>query len=236
MSEELVRLKIDDIDIRVPKGTLVVDAAKQAGIEIPVFCHHPKIESVGMCRMCLVEIGTPKRDRSTGENIVDEAGQMQIEFWPKLETSCTTPVSEGMVVKVSSEKAKEGRKQILEFLLTSHPLDCPICDKGGECSLQDLTMGHGSGESRFLLDDKKHQDKHVQLGDLIVLDRASLSEVATSRSSRSPTLVLTPIFRGIQQISARSVRSRLWIFASAHDPGKWALSLRSARIARWDVI
>ena len=171
MSEELVRLKIDDIDVSVPKGTKVVDAAKQAGIDIPVFCHHPKIEAVGMCRMCLVEIGTPKRDRSTGENILDESGQPQIEFWPKLETSCTTPVSEGMVVKVSSEKAKEGRKQILEFLLTSHPLDCPICDKGGECSLQDLTMGHGSGESRFLLDDKKHQDKHVQLGDLIVLDR-----------------------------------------------------------------
>ncbi|MCK5318231.1 MAG: (2Fe-2S)-binding protein, partial [Anaerolineales bacterium] len=156
MSEELVNLKIDDIDVRVPKGTLVVNAAKQAGIEIPVFCHHPKIESVGMCRMCLVEIGTPKRDRSTGENIVDESGQPQIELWPKLETSCTMPVSEGMVVKVSSEKAVEGRKQILEFLLTSHPLDCPVCDKGGECSLQDLAMGHGSGESRFLLDDKKH--------------------------------------------------------------------------------
>ncbi len=171
MSEELVRLKIDDIDVRVPKGTLVVNAAKQAGIEIPVFCHHPKIEAVGMCRMCLVEIGTPKRDRSTGENILDEGGQPQIEFWPKLETSCTMQVSEGMVVKVSSEKAIEGRKQILEFLLTSHPLDCPVCDKGGECSLQDLAMGHGSGESRFLLDDKKHQDKHVQLGELIFLDR-----------------------------------------------------------------
>ena len=98
MSEELVRLKIDDIDIRVPKGTKVVDTAKQAGIDIPVFCHHPKIESVGMCRMCLVEIGTPKRDRSTGEDILDEGEQPQFEFWPKLETSCTTAVSEGMVV------------------------------------------------------------------------------------------------------------------------------------------
>ena len=78
MSEELVRLKIDDIDVRVPKGTKVVNAAKQAGIEIPVFCHHPKIESVGMCRMCLVEIGTPKRDRSTGENILDKSGPPQI--------------------------------------------------------------------------------------------------------------------------------------------------------------
>ena len=171
MSEELVRLKIDDIDVRVPKGTKVVDAAKRAGIDIPVFCHHPKIESVGMCRMCLVEIGTPKRDRGTGELVLDEGGQPQINFWPKLETSCTMPVSEGMVVKVSSDKAIEGRKQILEFLLTSHPLDCPICDKGGECSLQNQTMRYGSGESWFLLDDKKHLEKHVRLGDLIVLDR-----------------------------------------------------------------
>ena len=115
MSEALVRLKIDEIEVSVPKGTKVVDAAKQAGIDIPVFCHHPKIEAVGMCRMCLVEIGTPKRDRNTGENILDEGGQPQIEFWPKLETSCTMPVSEGMVVKVSSEKAIEGRKQILEL-------------------------------------------------------------------------------------------------------------------------
>ncbi len=171
MSNELVRLQIDDVEVRVPKGTLVVNAAKQAGIEIPVFCHHPKIESVGMCRMCLVEIGTPKRDRSTGENVLGEDGEPIIEFWPKLETSCTTPVSEGMVVRVSSEKAVDGRKQIIEFLLTSHPLDCPICDKGGECSLQDLTMRHGPEESRFLLEDKNRQDKHVPLGDLIYLDR-----------------------------------------------------------------
>ncbi|MCJ7824502.1 MAG: NADH-quinone oxidoreductase subunit NuoG [Anaerolineales bacterium] len=171
MSEELVRLTIDDIDVHVPKGTLVVDAAKHAGIDIPVFCHHPKLESVGMCRMCLVEVGTPKRDRSTGEYIPGEDGKPLIEFWPKLETSCTTPVSEGMVVRVSSDKAIEGRKQIVEYLLTSHPLDCPICDKGGECSLQDLTMAHGPGESRFLFEDKKRQDKNVRLGDLIILDR-----------------------------------------------------------------
>ncbi|NOR90618.1 MAG: NADH-quinone oxidoreductase subunit NuoG [Anaerolineales bacterium] len=171
MSEELVRLIIDDIDVCVPKGTKVVNAAKRAGIEIPVFCNHPKIKSVGMCRMCLVEIGIPKRDRSTGETIVDEDGKPQIEFWPELETSCTLPVSEGMVVKVSSKKAIEGRKQILEFLLTSHPLDCPICDKGGECALQDQSLSYGPGKSRFLLEDKKHLDKHVRLGDLILLDR-----------------------------------------------------------------
>jgi len=94
-----------------------------------------------------------------------------MQFMPKLETACTNPVSDGMVVLTESEKAKEGQKGIIEFLLTSHPLDCPICDKGGECPLQNLTMEHGSSESRFPFDDKKRMDKHVPLGELIFLDR-----------------------------------------------------------------
>ncbi len=96
---------------------------------------------------------------------------MVIDYREKLETACTAPVSEGMDVRVTSEKAVAGRKQIVEFLLTSHPLDCPICDKGGECPLQDQTMEHGPGKSRFLYEDKKHLAKHVPLGDLIFLDR-----------------------------------------------------------------
>jgi NADH-quinone oxidoreductase subunit G len=171
MSESLVTLTIDGVDVSVPKGTKIVDAAKKVGIEIPVFCYHPKFESVGMCRMCLVEIGRPSRDRATGELILDDNGQPTINFGPDLETSCTTSVGEGWVVRVNSEKAREGRKQILEYLLTSHPLDCPICDKGGECPLQDLTMRHGHSESRFLLSEKMHLDKHVPLGELIFLDR-----------------------------------------------------------------
>jgi len=170
MSEALVTLTIDGKEVTVPEGTLVVDAAKQVGIEIPVFCYHPKIEPAGMCRMCLVEVGEPKRDRATGEIVRDENGEPVIEFRPKLETSCTLPVSEGMVVRVMSEKAVEARREIVEFLLTSHPLDCPICDKGGECSLQNLAMEHGPDKSRFEYEDKKHLPKHVPLGDLIFLD------------------------------------------------------------------
>jgi len=163
MSEALVTLTIDGKEVTVPEGTLVVDAAKQVGIEIPVFCYHPKIEPAGMCRMCLVEVGEPKRDRATGEIVRDENGEPVIEFRPKLETSCTLPVSEGMVVRVMSEKAVEARREIVEFLLTSHPLDCPICDKGGECSLQNLAMEHGPDKSRFEYEDKKHLPKHVPL-------------------------------------------------------------------------
>jgi NADH-quinone oxidoreductase subunit G len=171
MSESLVTLKIDGKQVSVPEGTLVVDAAKKVGIDIPVFCYHPKMDPVGMCRMCLVEIGMPKRDRQSGDFVPDENGDPIIEFRPKLETSCTLPVSEGMVVQVSSEKAVAGRKNIVEFLLTSHPLDCPICDKGGECPLQNLTMEHGPGKSRFLYENKMHLAKHVPLGDLIYLDQ-----------------------------------------------------------------
>jgi NADH-quinone oxidoreductase subunit G len=171
MSESLVTLTIDGREVTVPKGTLIIDAAKMVGIEIPVFCYHPKLEPVGMCRMCLVEIGRPAWDRAKNEPILDQDGKPVIQFGPNLETSCTTPVGEGWVVRVNSERAIKERRQVLEFLLTSHPLDCPICDKGGECPLQNLTMAHGPGKSRFLFDEKIHLDKHVPLGDLIFLDR-----------------------------------------------------------------
>jgi len=165
-----VSLTIDGKQVTVPEGMLVADAARMAGIDIPVFCHHPKLEPVGMCRMCLVEIGRPMMDRATGQ-VVMENGQPKIQFMPKLETACTNIVSEGMVVLTQTEKAKEGQKGTLEFLLTSHPLDCPICDKGGECPLQNLTMEHGPGKSRFIFDEKQHLAKHVPLGELIWLDR-----------------------------------------------------------------
>ncbi len=169
MSKQIT-LTIDGKQVTVPEGTLVADAAKMAGIDIPVFCHHPKLEPVGMCRMCLVEIGRPVRDRATGEYVM-ENDLPKIQFMPKLETACTNRVDEGMVVLTQSEKATEGQKGTVEFLLTSHPLDCPICDKGGECPLQNLTMEHGPGKSRFIYDEKMHMDKMVPLGELIYLDR-----------------------------------------------------------------
>src|SRR3972149_49956 len=131
MSDSLVTLTIEGMNVRVPAGTLIVDAAKRAGIDIPVFCYHPKLEPVGMCRMCLVEIGRPRRDRSTGEVVRGDDGQAVIDFSPKLETACTTPVGEGWVVRGLSEAVRAGRREILEFLLPSHPLAWPICDPVG---------------------------------------------------------------------------------------------------------
>jgi NADH-quinone oxidoreductase subunit G len=161
--------------------------------------------------MCLVEVGMPKRDRQSGEVVTDENGAPVIEFRPKLDTSCTLPVSEGMVVEVSSEKAIAGRQNIVEFILTSHPLDCPICDKGGECPLQNLTMEHGPGKSRFLYDDKMHLDKHVPLGDLIYLDRERCIQCA--RCIRYQELVVDEPVLGFEE------RGRKLQIVTYSDPG-----------------
>jgi NADH-quinone oxidoreductase subunit G len=170
MMSKQVTLTINGNQVSVPEGTLVADAAKMVGIDIPVFCHHPKLEPVGMCRMCLVEIGRPVRDRATGQYVMENDAP-KIQFMPKLETACTNRVEEGMVVLTESAKATDGQKGTVEFLLTSHPLDCPVCDKGGECPLQNLTMAHGPGKSRFIYDEKLHLDKMIPLGELIYLDR-----------------------------------------------------------------
>ncbi len=169
--EKRVNLTIDGRAVSVPAGMNIVDAAKTVGITIPVFCHHPKLKPVGMCRVCLVDVGRPQMDRATGAPVLNEDGTPKITFGPKLETACSTPVSEGMVVWGATEKVMSARKEVIEFLLTSHPLDCPVCDKGGECPLQNQTMEFGSADSRFLLDEKSHAKKHYPLGELISLDR-----------------------------------------------------------------
>ncbi|HMN29559.1 MAG TPA: NADH-quinone oxidoreductase subunit NuoG, partial [Caldilineaceae bacterium] len=147
---ELVNLKIDDRPVSVPKGTLVVDAAAALDIEIPVFCSHPKLDPVACCRMCLVEISGPR-------------GMM-------LQTACSVPVAEGMEVKTETANVKATQEATLAFILLNHPLDCPICDKGGECPLQDQTMRYGPGISQ-LVEPKRHKNKHYMTSDTIVLDQ-----------------------------------------------------------------
>ena len=168
---DLVNIQVDGVDMAVPKGLTVVDAAMRHGAKIPVFCHHPKLEPVGMCRMCLVRIGMPVRDRGTGELALEEDGSPKYNWGRGLQTGCTVRVADGMRVQSETEEVHAAREDILEFILSSHPLDCPICDKGGECPLQNLTMTHGEGKSRMYIGDKMKLDKHVPLGDLIWLDR-----------------------------------------------------------------
>jgi NADH-quinone oxidoreductase subunit G len=147
MSEQ-VTLTIDGKRVAVPKGTLVIEAARRAGIEIPSFCYYEGYSLQAACRMCLVEI----------------------EKMPKLQPACTMPAGEGMVVRTETPKVVEARKSMIEFLLTNHPLDCPVCDKGGECELQDMTFRYGLGESRFL--EIKHHDEEKQWSPLVYYDPA----------------------------------------------------------------
>jgi NADH-quinone oxidoreductase subunit G len=150
MSAGMVTLTIDGRQVSVPSGTLVIRAAEALGIEIPRFCDHPMLDPLGACRQCVVEIEGQK----------------------KLLTSCTTPVAEGMVVRTqnTSEEARKAQEGVLEFLLINHPLDCPVCDRGGECPLQDQTLAFGPGESRYI-DPKRVYEKPVPLSPLVLLDR-----------------------------------------------------------------
>src|SRR5260370_6315190 len=127
MPDDLVNLTIDGVAVSVPKGTLVIEAAKQAGVLVQHYCYHPGLAVAGVCRMCLVDI----------------------EKSPKLQIACATQVAEGMVVRTQSAQAKSGRMGVLELLLINHPLDCPICDQAGECELQDFTFQEGRPAPRY---------------------------------------------------------------------------------------
>ncbi len=205
-----VTLTIDGVQVTVPAGTNIVDAARQAGIAIPVFCYHPRLKPVGMCRMCLVQVGTPKVDPATRQPVLDAQGQPVIAMMPKLQTACTTPVSQGMVVQTTTDEVKFAQRGVLEFLLTSHPLDCPVCDKGGECPLQNLTMGWGPAVSRFHYNDKVHFEKPVKLGDLIYLDRERC--ILCGRCVRFQDEIADDPVLGFDN------RGRNWMIISKSDP------------------
>ena len=144
-----ITFTIDGREVSAPENSMLVDAAKYGDVEIPVFCYEPKLgQPVGACRMCLVEI----------------------EGIPKLQTGCSTPVKDGMVVHTQTARVHEAQRAVVEFLLINHPLDCPVCDKGGECPLQDITYGWGPGTSRFI-EPKRHFRKPLELSPLIAIDR-----------------------------------------------------------------
>jgi NADH-quinone oxidoreductase subunit G len=145
-----VSITVNGRELEVKTGELLIDAAERAGEYIPRFCYHPRMEPVGMCRMCLVEVEGPRG--------------------ATLQPACYLHVNDGMSVCTNSEKVKKAQDGVLEFLLANHPLDCPICDKGGECPLQDQTLAHGSGETRFV-EEKRHFVKPIEIGELVLLDR-----------------------------------------------------------------
>jgi NADH-quinone oxidoreductase subunit G len=147
---EKVTFTVDGKQLEGKQGQLLIEACEDSGIHIPRFCWHKRLDPVGMCRMCLVEIDTPR-----GKTLVP---------------SCTTQVSEELSVETESDTVKKAQEGVLEFLLINHPLDCPICDKAGECPLQDQTMAYGPGESRFI-EEKRHFEKPIPISDIVLLDR-----------------------------------------------------------------
>ena len=145
-----INVTINGIQVEAQPGEMLIAAADRAGVHIPRFCYHERMSPVGMCRMCLVDVDTGRG--------------------PMLQPSCMVPVADGMSVDTESEDTKRAQEGILEFLLVNHPLDCPVCDKGGECPLQDQTMAYGPGESRFV-EEKRHYEKPIPISDLVHLDR-----------------------------------------------------------------
>src|SRR5258705_1420579 len=147
---EMVNLIIDDVEVSVPKGTLVIRAAELLGVQVPRFCDHPLLDPIGACRQCIVEI----------------------EGQRKPQTACTTPVADGMVVRtqLTSQVADKAQQGTMELLLINHPLDCPICDKGGECPLQNQAMSNGRADSRFR-DVKRTYPKPIAISSQVLLDR-----------------------------------------------------------------
>ena len=168
---DLITINIDGQDVEVSKGTNVIEAVKMVGKgkEVPHYCYHPKLSIAGNCRMCLVEMGMPMRDRATGEAILDENGVQKIGWMPKPTIGCATNASPGMHIKTGSPMVQESRNGITEFLLINHPLDCPICDQAGECRLQEFSAEHGRGYSRFI-EDKNVKPKRTRLGPRVTLD------------------------------------------------------------------
>ena len=144
-----VTINLDGKDVEVPDGMNLVDAVALHGKEIPHYCYHPQLSVAGNCRMCLIEMGTPMRDRGTGEAILDEEGSPKIGWVPKPVIGCGTNVSPGMHVKTESDMVTDCREGIMEFLLVNHPLDCPICDQAGECRLQEFATDYGTSGIGF---------------------------------------------------------------------------------------
>jgi len=162
---------IDGETIEVSGDKPLLQECLNMGTELPHFCYHPAMSAPANCRQCMVEVGTPVKDRETGEIKRDADGNPEIQWMPKLMTSCTVQVTDGMVVKThrTSEKAKRGQKDTMEFLLINHPLDCPICDQAGKCPLQIQAYKYGAEGSRFEFR-KVHKPKRVKLGPRVMLD------------------------------------------------------------------
>jgi len=165
----LVNVRIDGRWFQVPKGTRMIEACRLAGIEVPHYCYHPKLSSPGNCRMCLVQMGMPPRPKPGEDPRFDHEGYQTINWMPRPTIACSNAVAENMGIRTKGDFVHDCRKAVMEFLLANHPLDCPICDQAGECILQEYSVQHGRGFSRFE-EQKIKKPKNVRIGPRIRLD------------------------------------------------------------------
>ncbi len=165
----LVNVQIDGVWRQVPKGTRMIEACRSFGTIVPHYCYHPKLSSPGNCRMCLVQMGMPPRPTPGQDPTYDEDGYQPIGWMPRPVIACANTVAENMGIRTGGELVENVREGVMEFLLINHPLDCPICDQAGECRLQEHSVGHGRGHSRFV-DMKVKKPKNVDIGPRIRLD------------------------------------------------------------------
>ncbi len=165
----LVNVQIDGHWIQVPKGTRMIEACKIAQKEVPHYCYHPKLSSPGNCRMCLVQMGMPPRLAPGQDPEYSEEGYQEIGWMPRPVIACANTVAENMGIRTQGDLVEKTREGVMEFLLINHPLDCPICDQAGECTLQEFSVEHGKGVSRFK-EDKVKKPKNVDIGPRINLD------------------------------------------------------------------
>lgn len=165
----LVNVQIDGHWIQVPRGTRMIEACKIAEKEVPHYCYHPKLSSPGNCRMCLVQMGMPPRPAPGQDPVYGEDGYQEIGWMPRPVIACANTVAENMGIRTGGELVEKCREGVMEFLLINHPLDCPICDQAGECRLQEFSVEHGKGTSRFK-EDKIKKPKNVKIGPRIRLD------------------------------------------------------------------
>ena len=217
--DNIVHININGVDYEVVAGQNVLEACRSVGVEVPYFCYHPKLKIAGSCRMCLVYTGMPARDRATGELIKNEDGSQKIAWMPKPAIACGTNVAEGMHVITDNDAVKSCRQGVLEFLLLNHPLDCPICDKAGECKLQEYAHAYGHAESRFV-ENKNVKPKKVEVAGKIMLDAERCIQC-----SRCIRFCNEFIGRSIFGFTKRGSKTEIAVYPNADNDSNYLLNV-----------
>lgn len=219
MEKETVSININGVQYEVASGMNVLEACRSVGIEVPFFCYHPKLKVAGSCRMCLVTIGNPARDRVTCEPILNEDGTPQIAWMPKPAIACGTKVSQNMHIVTDSDFIKSCRESVLEFLLLNHPLDCPICDKAGECKLQEYANKFGKGESRYI------ENKNVKPKKTVVAGKIILDSQRCIECSRCIRFCKEFIGRSIFGFTKRGSKTEIAVYPNSDNDSNYLLNV-----------